>query len=206
MTDDVLKAMAAYPNICNYIHLPVQSGNNRILGLMNRGYTREWYWERIASIRRIVPDCGLSTDIITGFCSETEEEHQDTLSLMQAVGFDSAFMFAYSERPGTPAAKRFNDDVPEETKKRRLTEIITLQNALSLASNQKDIGKTFRVLIEGTSKRSEQDFCGRNDQNKMIVFPAIDFPSAKVGDYVDVKVTSASSATLIGKHPTQNEQ
>lgn len=198
MTDEVLHTMARYPNICNFIHLPVQSGNSRVLEQMNRGYTREWYLQRIAKIREILPDCALSTDIITGFCSETEAEHQDTLSLMQAVGFDHAFMFFYSERPGTLAARKLPDDVPEEVKKRRLAECIALQQALSRASNQRDIGKTVTVLIEGDSKRSTADYAGRNDQNKMVVF-AKGNTTYGPGDYVQVRVVSASSATLIGE-------
>ena len=197
ITDDVLYKMAEYPNICKYIHLPVQSGNTRILSQMNRTYTREWYLHKVNRIREIMPDCGLSTDVISGFCSETEEEHQDTLSLMEQCRFDMAYMFSYSERPGTLAARRFTDDVPEDTKKRRLTEIIHLQNGHSRDSYKADIGKAFEVLIEGESKRSPDDWCGRNTQNKMVVFPK-NGQDLKKGDYVHVKVREATSATLIG--------
>ena len=195
ITDEVLYTMAKYDNICNYIHLPVQSGNSRILDLMNRTYDRAWYLNRIDAIRRIVPDCGLSTDVITGFCSETEEEHQETLSLMELVQYDMAYMFFYSERPGTLAARKYPDDIPHDVKIRRLNEIITLQTKHSAKRNQDDIGKTFKVLVEKTSKRSDKDMCGRNDQNKMVVFPA---ENIHPGDYVHVKITSATSATLIG--------
>ncbi len=197
ITDDVLHTMAKYDNICKYIHLPVQSGNTRILSQMNRTYTREWYLHKVERIRSIMPDCGLSTDVISGFCSETEEEHQDTLSLMEQCRFDMAYMFSYSERPGTLAAKRYEDDVTEETKKRRLTEIISLQNGHSRESYKADIGKTFEVLIEGDSKRSDKDWCGRNSQNKMVVFPKMDAPLKK-GDYAIVKIREATSATLMG--------
>lgn len=196
ITDEVLHTMAAYENICNYIHLPVQSGNSRILELMNRTYDREWYLERVSAIRRIIPDCGLSTDVITGFCSETEEEHADTLSLMELVQYDMAYMFFYSERPGTLAARKYADDVPHDTKIRRLNEIIALQNTHAQIRNRSDIGKVFKVLVERTSKRSEEDMCGRNDQNKMIVFPG---KGAQPGQYVHVKVLQATSATLIGE-------
>jgi tRNA-2-methylthio-N6-dimethylallyladenosine synthase len=198
ITDDVLHTMAKYPNICKYIHLPVQSGNTRILQLMNRTYTREWYLNKVKRIREIMPDCGLSTDVISGFCTETEEEHQDTLSVMENSRFDMAYMFSYSERPGTLAARRYADDIPEDVKKRRLIEIIKLQNAHSAESYKNDIGKTFEVLIEGNSKKSEHDWCGRNTQNKMVVFPKDD-AELKKGDYVQVLVTSATSATLLGK-------
>lgn len=197
LNDDVLHTMSAFPNICKHIHLPVQSGNSRILELMNRTYTREWYLERIEAIRRIIPTCSISTDIIAGFCSETEEEHQETLSMMDLVQYDFAYMFTYSERPGTPAAKRLADDVPEESKKRRLTEIVAKQRAHSLISLEKQVGKIHHVLIEGYSKRSDQDYCGRTEQNSMVVFPAD--PSYKVGDYVNVLGESCTSATLIGK-------
>lgn len=197
ITDEVLHTMAKYDNICKYIHLPVQSGNSRILKLMNRTYDREWYMERIEAIRRIIPDCGISTDVITGFCSETEEEHQDTLSMMDHVVYDYAYMFAYSERPGTLAAKRYEDDVPEEVKKRRLTEIVAKQREHSYERLKEQIGKTQLVLIEGFSKRSDEDYCGRNDQNAMVVFP-ID-PRYKVGDYVHVLAEKCTSATLIGR-------
>ncbi len=197
MTDEVLHTMARYDNICKYIHLPVQSGNSRILALMNRTYDRPWYEERIRAIRRILPDCAVSSDIIAGFCTETEAEHQDTLSLMEWANFSMAYMFAYSERPGTLAARKYPDDVPEEVKKRRLNEIIRLQTAISLRHNQTDIGKTFEVLIEGNSRRSDQDFCGRNSQNKMVVFPKK--AGLKPGDYVWVRVHDATSATLLGE-------
>ncbi len=197
ITDEVLYTMAKYENICKYIHLPVQSGNSRILKLMNRTYDRAWYMERVRAIYRIMPDCAISSDIIAGFCTETEEEHQDTLSIMEFVNYSMSYMFAYSERPGTPAAKKFQDDVPEEVKKRRLEEIIRLQNQVSYKHNIADIGKIFKVLIEGNSKRSNQEFKGRNSQNKMIVFPKKgDF---KPGDYVNVRVTDATSATLRGE-------
>jgi len=195
MHDDVMYAMAEYENICSYIHLPVQSGSTRLLGLMNRGYSREWYFERMAKIKEIVPDCGLSTDIITGFCTETEEDHQDTLSLMEQVGYDFAYMFKYSERPGTAAAKKMEDDIPEEIKQRRLAEVIEIQSKSSHISNKKDLGKTFRVLVEGTSKKSDEMLQGRNPQNKVVVFPKENY---KKGDYVDVVVNECTSATLIG--------
>lgn len=198
ITDEVLHTMAKYENICEYIHLPVQSGNTRILQHMNRTYTREWYLAKVKRIREIMPDCGLSTDVISGFCSETEEEHQDTLSLMEIVRFDMAYMFSYSERPGTLAARRYEDDVAEDVKKRRLEEIINLQNGHSRESYKNDIGKTFKVLIEGDSKRSDKDWCGRNSQNKMMVFSKGYYQLQK-GDYVNVKVNTATSATLIGE-------
>lgn len=198
ITDDVLHTMAKYHNICEYIHLPVQSGNTRVLQLMNRTYTREWYLAKVKRIREIMPDCGLSTDVISGFCTETEEEHQETLDLMEQCRFDMAYMFSYSERPGTLAARRYTDDVPEDVKKRRLTEIISLQNGHSRESYKNDIGKTFEVLIEGDSKKSDKDWCGRNSQNKMIVFPKGDHQLNK-GDYATVKVNDATSATLIGE-------
>ena len=197
ITDEVLFSMASFPNICNYIHLPVQSGNSRILELMNRGYSREWYLQKIDRIRELIPDCGISTDIISGFCSETELEHQDTLNLIEKVGFDSAFMFFYSERPGTLAQRKYPDDIPEEIKKKRLAEIIDLQYKLSLKSNQKDIGKTQKILIESTSKKSQNELCGRNDQNKMVIFPKQE--NLKHGDYLSVKITEATSATLRGE-------
>src|SRR5580698_4829965 len=183
ITDEVLYTIARYPNICKYIHLPVQSGNTRILQLMNRTYTREWYLAKVKRIREIMPDCGLSTDVISGFCTETEEEHQDTMSVMEKSRFDMAYMFSYSERPGTLAARRYTDDIPEDIKKRRLTEIINLQNIYSRESYKNDIGKTFEVLIEGNSKKSVNDWCGRNTQNKMVVFPKNN-TSLKKGDYV----------------------
>ncbi len=197
ITDEVLYTMARYENICKYIHLPVQSGNSRVLELMNRTYDREWYKGRVDAIRRIIPECGISTDVITGFCTETEEEHQETLSMMDYVKYDYAYMFAYSERPGTLAAKRYADDIPEEVKKRRLTEVVDLQRAHSLYRIQNFVGKVQRVLIEGFSKRSDQDYCGRNDQNTMVVFPMD--ARYKVGDYVNVLGESCTSATLIGK-------
>ena len=196
ITDEVLHTMARHENICKYIHLPVQSGNSRILELMNRTYDREWYMERVNAIRNIIPDCGISTDIITGFCSETEEEHNDTLAMMDYVKYDFAYMFAYSERPGTLAAKRYADDVPEEVKKRRLTEVVDRQRAHSLERLETYVGKTHKVLIEGLSKRSDQDYCGRNDQNTMVVFPVDS--RYKVGDYVTVVADRCTSATLIG--------
>lgn len=197
ITDEVLYSIARHENICNYIHLPVQSGNSRILELMNRTYDRAWYIERIDTIKRIIPDCAISTDVITGFCSETEEEHQDTLSMMDYVQYDYAYMFAYSERPGTLAAKRYADDIPEEIKKRRLTEVVEKQRAHSLFRLQQQVGKIHKVLIEGFSKRSDKDYCGRNDQNAMVVFP-VD-ARYKVGDYVNVMAETCTSATLIGK-------
>jgi tRNA-2-methylthio-N6-dimethylallyladenosine synthase len=197
MTDDVLEVMAKYHNVCKYVHLPVQSGNNRILEMMNRTYTREWYLDRIAAIRRIVPDASISTDIITGFCSETEEEHQETVSLMSEVGFEMAYMYCYNERPGTPAAKRFKDDVPEEVKKRRLSEIIEVHRQHSLIANKNDVGKVYEVLIEGTSGRSDDQYFSRNSQNKGIVFDKKG--NLKPGDYAYVKVTSCTSGTLIGE-------
>jgi len=196
ITDEVLHTMAKYENICNYIHLPVQSGSTRVLQLMNRTYTREWYMKKVTRIREILPDCGLSTDIITGFCTETEEDHQDTLSMMEFAKYDLAYMFFYSERPGTLAARRYQDDVPEEVKKRRLAEVVELHRRQALESMQKDLGKTFKVLIEGTSKRSENDLFGRNDQNKVIVFPRGNYEK---GQYVHVKVVDCTAATLIGK-------
>lgn len=198
ITDDVLFTMAKYENICKYIHLPVQSGNTRILQLMNRTYTREWYISKVQRIREIMPDCGLSTDVITGFCTETEEEHQETLSMMELCRYDLAYMFSYSERPGTLAARRYKDDVPEDVKKRRLEEIINLQNNHSKESYVADIGKVFEVLIEGNSKRSDMDWAGRNSQNKMVVFPKGDHNVQK-GDYVRVQINSATKATLIGE-------
>lgn len=197
ITDDVLYTMAKYENICNYIHLPAQSGNSRVLKLMNRTYDREWYIQKIDRIREILgEDCGISTDMITGFCSETEEEHQDTLSLMEYVKYDYAYMFAYSERPNTPAAKKYKDDIPEEVKKRRLQEVINVQVSHSAERNQRAVGKVHKVLVEGPSKRSDADLCGRNDQNKVVVFPREHYQK---GDYVHVLVTDCSSATLIGK-------
>ncbi len=197
ITDEVLYTIAKYENICNYIHLPVQSGNSNVLERMNRTYDREWYQERVQSIYKIIPDCAISSDIITGFCGETEEEHQDTLSMIQFAQYTMSYMFAYSERPGTLAAKKFTDDVPEVIKKRRLDEVIRIQRQISHYHNIADIGKTFKVLIEGNSKRSEQEFKGRNSQNKMIVF--LKMNGLKPGDYVHVRVTDATSATLLGE-------
>ncbi|MBP5680500.1 MAG: tRNA (N6-isopentenyl adenosine(37)-C2)-methylthiotransferase MiaB [Bacteroidales bacterium] len=196
LTDKIIETMAAHANICNHLHLCVQSGSDTVLKKMNRKYTRQWYLDRIATLRRYIPDCGISTDVFCGFCGETLQDHADTLSLMREVGYDSAFMFKYSERPGTYAARHFEDDVPEEEKIRRLNEIIALQNELSLESNHRDVGKTFEVLVEGFSKRSREQMCGRSQQNKMIVFPKGD---TKPGDFVKVRITEASSATLIGE-------
>lgn len=196
MSDDILHVIASFDNICKHIHLPVQSGSNRILQLMNRKYTREWYLDRIAAIRRIIPDCGISTDMFCGFHSETEEEHQETLSLMREVVFDSAFMFKYSERPGTFASKKLPDDISEEVKIARLNEMIALQNELSALSNERDKGKVFEVLVEGRSKRSVDQLCGRSQQNKMVVFPKT---GQKVGDLVKVRITGSTSATLLGE-------
>jgi tRNA-2-methylthio-N6-dimethylallyladenosine synthase len=197
ITDEVLHTMARYENICKYIHLPVQSGSTRMLQLMNRTYTREWYMAKINRIREIIPDCGISSDIISGFCTETEEDHKDTLGLMEYSRYDFSYMFFYSERPGTLAARRYTDDIPEEIKKRRLSEIVKLQNRLSQESNKKDIGKIFKVLIEGDSKKSNKDWMGRNSQNKVIVFPKDNLYYRK-GDYVMVKVNNCTGATLIG--------
>jgi tRNA-2-methylthio-N6-dimethylallyladenosine synthase len=196
MSDETLEVIARYPNICNHIHLPVQSGSSRILKLMNRKYTREWYLDRVAAIRRIIPDCGLSTDIFSGFHSETEEDHQLSLSLMEQCGYDSAFMFKYSERPGTFASKHLEDNVPEDVKIRRLNEIIALQNRLSAEANQRCVGKVYEVLVEGVSKRSREQLFGRTEQNRVVVF---DRGSHHVGDFVKVLVTEASSATLKGE-------
>lgn len=196
MSDETLHVIAEEPNVCRHIHLPVQSGSSRVLQLMNRKYTREWYLERVEAIRRIVPDCGLSTDIFAGYCSETEEDHQESLSLMRACGYDSAFMFKYSERPGTFASKHFPDDVPEETKIRRLEELIALQNELSAEANQRCIGREYEVLIEGVSKRSKEQLFGRTEQNKVVVF---DRGEHRIGQYVRVRITEASSATLKGE-------
>ncbi len=195
MSDETLHVIAEVPNVCRHIHLPVQSGSSRILKLMNRKYTREWYLERVEAIRRIIPDCGLSTDIFSGFHSETEEDHQLSLSLMRECAYDSAFMFKYSERPGTYASKHLPDDVPEEVKIRRLNELIELQNHLSAESNAKDIGKTFEVLVEGVSKRSKEQLFGRTEQNKVVVF---DRGTHRIGDFVKVRITESSSATLKG--------
>jgi tRNA-2-methylthio-N6-dimethylallyladenosine synthase len=198
ITDDVLFTMAKYENICKYIHLPVQSGSTRVLQLMNRTYTREWYMAKVDRIREIMPDCGISSDIIAGFCTETEEDHQDTLSIMRHGKYDLSYMFFYSERPGTLAARRYKDDVPVDVKKKRLAEIVKLQNALSHESNLQDIGKTFKVLIEGNSKRSDQDWMGRSSQNKVVVFPKEQYALNK-GNYAMVKIYDCTGGTLIGK-------
>lgn len=197
ITDDVLHTISKYENICKYIHLPVQSGSTRILQLMNRTYSREWYQAKVDRIREVIPDCGLSSDVIAGFCTEDEKDHQDTLNIMEFSQYDMSYMFIYSERPGTLAEKRYKDDIPATTKKRRLQEIVELQGKLSLASNKKDLGKVFKVLIEGNSKRNEGDWMGRNSQNKVIVFPKVNFGYAK-GDYVNVEVTDYTQATLLG--------
>ncbi|WP_316735534.1 tRNA (N6-isopentenyl adenosine(37)-C2)-methylthiotransferase MiaB [Pedobacter aquatilis] len=197
ITDEVLHTIAKYDNICNYIHLPVQSGNTRVLELMNRTYTREWYINRIDAIRNIIPGCAISTDIIAGFCTETEEEHEETLSMMDYVQYDFAYNFTYSERPGTLAARKLADDIPEEVKKRRLAEILAKQQAHSLMRLQEWVGKTIRVLIEGTSKKSDKDYCGRGDSGAMAIFPAID--GVKPGQYANVYIERCTSATLIGK-------
>jgi tRNA-2-methylthio-N6-dimethylallyladenosine synthase len=195
MSDELLLTMSRYPNICKHIHLPVQSGSSRILGLMNRKYDRDWYMERITAIRRILPGCSLSTDIITGFCTETEEDHQETLSLLKWAQFDFAYMFAYSERPGTGAARKLADDVPGDVKKRRLNEIIALQNSISAVVKKQDVGMKFEVLVEGVSKKSADRLFGRTSQNKVVVFPG---ENLKPGDYVTVLVERCTSATLIG--------
>ena len=196
MSDETLRVIAEMPNVCKHIHLPVQSGSDRILKLMNRKYTREWYLGRVEAIRRIIPDCGLSTDIFVGYHSETEEDHQLSLSLMREVGYDSAFMFKYSERPGTYASKHLPDDVPEEEKIRRLNELIALQTEISAQQNKKDEGKEFDVLVEGFSKRSREQLCGRTEQNKMVVFPKA---GHHIGEIVRVRITGSTSATLLGK-------
>ena len=196
MSDETLQVIAEMPNVCKHIHLPVQSGSDKILKLMNRKYTREWYLDRVAAIRRIIPDCGLSTDIFVGYHSETEEDHQMSLDLMREVGYDSAFMFKYSERPGTYASKHLPDDVPEEEKIRRLNELIALQTEISAQQNKKDEGKTFEVLVEGFSKRSRDQLCGRTEQNKMVVFPKA---GHHIGETVQVKITGSTSATLLGE-------
>ena len=196
MSDETLRVIAEMPNVCKHIHLPVQSGSDRILKLMNRKYTREWYMDRVNAIRRIIPDCGLSTDIFVGYHSETEEDHQLSLSLMREVGYDSAFMFKYSERPGTYASKHLPDDVPEEEKIRRLNELIQLQTEMSAIQNKKDEGKAFDVLVEGFSKRSREQLCGRTEQNKMVVF---DKGSHHIGETVRVRITGSTSATLLGE-------
>ncbi len=202
MTDEVLETIARYPNICNHIHLAMQSGSTRILQLMNRKYTREWYLDRIQAIRRIIPDCGISTDVFCGFSSETEDDHKQTLSLMEQCAFDSAFMFQYSERPGTYASKHLPDDVPADVKGRRLKEIIELQGRLSAESNKRDEGKVFEVLVEGRSRKSAGDLMGRNQQNKAVVFPA---GQHRIGDIVKVRIVRTTQATLIGEEVIENE-
>ncbi len=197
ITDDVLHTMAAHENICNYIHLPAQSGNSEILERMKRGYTREWYMNKVTRIREIIPGCAISTDIITGFCGETEEQHQDSVSLVQWSEFNFAFMFFYSERPGTLAERKYDDDVPEEVKKRRLAEVIDLQQSVQRARAPRHIGQLYKVLIEGNSKRSADDYCGRNDGNDVVIFPKAE--GVKPGDYVMVRIEEATSATLRGK-------
>lgn len=198
ITDDVLHTIARYENICNYIHLPVQSGSSRILQLMNRTYTREWYMGKVDRIKQVIPDCGISADIITGFCTEEEKDHQDTLSIMEYSKYDYSYMFFYSERPGTLAQKRYTDDVPLEVKKKRLQEVVDLQNKLSLESNQRDIGKRFKILIEGDSKKSEKDWMGRSSQGKVFVFPKENYSLMK-GDYAMVKIDDCTQGTLLGK-------
>jgi tRNA-2-methylthio-N6-dimethylallyladenosine synthase len=201
MSDETLKVIAEMPNVCKHIHLPVQSGSDRILKLMNRKYTREWYLDRVAAIRRIVPDCGLSTDIFVGYHSETEEDHQLSLSLMREVQYDSAFMFKYSERPGTYASKHLPDDVPEEEKIRRLNELIALQTEMSAQQNKKDEGREFDVLLESFSKRSREQLMGRTEQNKAVV---VDKGSHHIGETVRVRITGSTSATLLGEIVEQN--
>ncbi len=196
MSDDTLRVIAEMPNVCRHIHLPVQSGSDRILRMMNRKYTREWYMDRVSAIRRIIPDCGLSTDIFVGYCSETEEDHQMSLDLMREVQYDSAFMFKYSERPGTYASKHLPDDVPEEVKIRRLNELIALQTEISAKQNRRDEGREFDVLVEGFSKRSKEQLCGRTEQNKMVVFPK---GGHHIGETVRVRITGSTSATLLGE-------
>ena len=196
LSDELLQVMAQYPNICRHIHLPAQSGSSRILKLMNREYSREWYMQRISAIRSIIPDCAISTDIIAGFCTETEEDHNETLSLMEWAGYDFAYMFKYSERPGTKAARKHKDDVPDDVKTRRLNEIIALQNKLSARSKKQDVGRVFEVLIEDRSKRSESQLSGRTSQNKVAVFPA---EGRKKGEYVSVRIEGCTPATLLGK-------
>lgn len=199
ITDEVLQTMARYENICKYIHLPVQSGSTRILQLMNRTYTREWYMSKVDRIRELLPECGISADIIAGFCTETEEDHQDTLSIIRYSGYDMSYMFFYSERPGTLAARRYKDDIPEDVKKRRLQEIVDLQGALSRQSNLNDLGKTFKVLVEGNSRKSDAAWMGRTSQNKVLVFPKIDPNENLKGSYVMVKVTDCTKTTLLGE-------
>ncbi len=199
ITDEVLHVMKSYDNICKYIHLPLQSGSTRILQLMNRPYTKEWYKAKVTRIKEIMPDCAISADIIAGFCTEEDQDHQDTLEVMKFSGYDFSYMFIYSERPGTLAAKRYTDDIAPEIKQKRLEEIVLMQNELSFTSNKKDLGKTFRVLIEGNSKRSESHWMGRNSQNKVIVFPKIVGSTLKPGSYTSVLVDNCTQATLLGK-------
>jgi tRNA-2-methylthio-N6-dimethylallyladenosine synthase len=198
ITDEVLFTMVKYDNICKYIHLPVQSGSTRVLQLMNRTYTREWYLSKVARIKEIMPTCSISADIIAGFCTETEEDHQDTLSIMQAAQYDYCYMYFYSERPGTLAAKRYIDDIPEEIKKRRLQEIVDVQWTLSNESNKRDVGKIVEVLIEGDSKKSSQHWMGRTSQNKVVVFPKLNH-TIKKGDYVEVVIHDFTKGTLLGE-------
>jgi tRNA-2-methylthio-N6-dimethylallyladenosine synthase len=196
ITDDVLHAMVRHENVCNYIHLPIQSGSTRVLQLMNRTYTKEWYKHKVDRIREIIPGCGLSTDIITGFCTETEEDHQETIEIMEYCKYDLAYMYAYSERPGTLAARRYADDVSEEVKSSRLNEIIAVFRKHSLLSNQAELGKIHKILVEGPSKKSDEDNCGRSDNNKMVIFPK---GNTQKGDYVNVKITNCTSGTLRGE-------
>jgi tRNA-2-methylthio-N6-dimethylallyladenosine synthase len=196
ITDEVLFTIVKYENVCNYIHLPVQSGSTRLLDLMNRTYTREWYIDKVNRIKELIPDCGISTDLIAGFCTETEEDHQDSLSLMEYCKYDLAYMYFYSERPGTLAARKYADDIPLETKKRRLQELVALHRIHSLESMKRDVGKTFKVLIEGPSKKNEDEYYGRNDQNKVVVFPKLNF---KKGEYAMVKIHDCTAGTLLGK-------
>ncbi|RYG01165.1 MAG: MiaB/RimO family radical SAM methylthiotransferase, partial [Chitinophagaceae bacterium] len=196
ITDEVLFTMQQHENICNYIHLPVQSGSSRVLQMMNRTYSREWYIAKVNRIRELLPDCGISTDMITGFCTETEEEHKESLSLMEYCNYDLAYMYFYSERPGTLAARRFEDDVPLEVKKRRLQEMVDLHRLQTLKSMQKDVGKTFKVLVEGVSKKNDEELFGRTDHNKVVIFPKGDL---KKGDYIRVHIDRCTSGTLFGK-------
>ena len=194
--DEVLHVIAKYENICNYIHLPLQSGSTRILQLMNRTYTKEWYLHKIKRIKEIIPDCAISTDLIIGFCTETDEDHAETLSILKECQFDLAYMYTYSERPGTLAARRYKDDVPQEVKDKRLQEIITLQREIGHQRNKNDIGKTFEVLVEGVSKKDKKDFCGRADNNKMVIFSK---RNAEKCDFIQVKITGCTSGTLLGE-------
>ena len=196
ITDEVLFTMKKYDNICNYIHLPVQSGSSRMLEMMNRTYSREWYISKVNRIKEVIPDCGLSTDLIAGFCTETEEDHQASLTLMEYCKYDLAYMYFYSERPGTLAARKYEDDITLEVKKRRLQELVALHRIHSLESMQKEVGKVFKVLIEGDSKKNDQEYYGRNDQNKVVVFPKLHF---KKGEYAMVKINECTAGTLIGQ-------